>query len=259
MAGANKVINQVYETTDYTLFKTLQGNRAINMPNIRRLKDSFLKKQLENPIIVNEKFEIIDGQHRFRVCKELGLPVHYMICNNFGLKEVQMLNSNMSNWKREDYLKAYCDMGIEPYLKFRSFMNDFPEFGIASSEALLTQKLSGGHIARQDKVHSTNASGSIAIKYFENGDLVIPDLELSYKQAKMILQIKPFYNGFYRSVFVRAMIGLFRNPNYDHATFIKRLETQPNSLGHCSTVAQYRELIEEIYNYRARNKVSLRY
>lgn len=259
MASVNKVINQVYETNDYSLFKQLKGNRTINMPNIRRLKDSFNIKQLENPIIVNEKFEIIDGQHRFKVCSELGLPVHYMICNNFGLQEVQMLNSNMSNWKREDYLNAYCDMGIEPYLQFRNFMHDYPEFGIASAEALLTQRLSGGHWSKTDKEHSTNNSGSIAVKYFENGDLQIPDLNLSRKQAKMIIQIKPYYDGFNRAVFVRAIIGLCRNPNFDFATFIKKLESQPNALTHCSNVGQYKELIEEIYNYRSRNKVSLKY
>lgn len=254
-----KIINQVYETNDYTIFKQLTGNRPYNMPNIKRLKDSFAKKQIENPIIVNENFEVIDGQHRLKTCSDLGLPVHFIICNNLGLQEVQMLNSNMSNWKREDYLNSYCNMGLEPYLQFRDFMNDYPEFGIAASEALLTQRLSGGSWSRTDKEHSTNNSGSIAIKYFENGDLYIPDLSLSKKQAEMILQVKTFYEGFNRATFVRAMIGLFRNPNFDFSTFIKRLEMQPTALVHCSNVGQYKELIEEIYNYRSRNKVSLKY
>lgn len=254
-----KVINQVYETNDYTIFKQLAGNRPYNMPNIRRLKDSFAKKQIENPIIVNENFEVIDGQHRLKTCSELGIPVHFIICNGLGLQEVQMLNTNMSNWKKEDYLNSYCNMGLEPYLQFREFMDEYPEFGIAACEALLSQKLSGGNLSRRDKEHTTNQSGQIAIKYFENGDLHIPDLNLSRKQADMILQIKPFYNGFNRQTFVRAMISLFRHPNFDFETFIKKLEMQPTALGHCNNVGQYKELIEDIYNYRSRNKVSLKY
>ena len=254
-----KIINQVYETYDYSIFKQLTGNRSYNMPNIRRLKDSFAKKQIENPIIVNENFEVIDGQHRLKTCTELGLPVHFIICNNLGLQEVQMLNSNMSNWKREDYLNSYCNMGLEPYLQFRDFMEDYPDFGIAACEALLTQRLSGGKLMTRDKEHSTNNSGSIAVKYFEHGDLHIPDLNLSRKQADMILQIKPFYDGFNRATFVRAMIGLFRNPNFDFKTFIKKLEMQPKALGNRNNVGQFKELIEDIYNYRSHNKVSLKY
>ena len=36
------------------------------------------KKYLVSPILVNEKMEVIDGQHRLQAQKELNLPTYYI-------------------------------------------------------------------------------------------------------------------------------------------------------------------------------------
>ena len=51
-----KTVNQVLQTTDYSMFKFLQGNRNINLPHLIRLRNSFEKRYLFSPIIVNEKY-----------------------------------------------------------------------------------------------------------------------------------------------------------------------------------------------------------
>ena len=58
--------NQVRTTTDYTRFKTLVGNRKPNDLHVKRLSNSFQKRYLFSPILINEKWQIIDGQHRFQ-------------------------------------------------------------------------------------------------------------------------------------------------------------------------------------------------
>lgn len=257
-----KVINQVMQTTDYNLFKKLEGNRTVNKAHIRRLTDSFKKSYLVCPIIVNQNYEIIDGQHRFESAKNLKLPVNFIMLNDYGIKEVQTLNSNMSNWKREDYLDAFCDLGEEEYIKFRDFMHQFPDFKMSACEAILTGELSsssGKRTTDKNLKSDNNKRGSMIIKYFENGDLIIPDLEASKDIARKILQIKPFYDGFNRRSFVSAMLGVMRNENYDHNKFISKLKMQPNSLFHCANVGQYKQVIEDIFNYRSSNKVSLKF
>jgi ParB-like chromosome segregation protein Spo0J len=79
---------EILKTSDYTLFRTIEGNRNINLLHLNRLRQSMLEKYLFTIIIVNENMEIIDGQHRFTVCRELGLPVYYVICQDYGLAEV---------------------------------------------------------------------------------------------------------------------------------------------------------------------------
>jgi hypothetical protein len=245
--------NQVQATTDYARFKTLVGNRKPNDLHVKRLSNSFQKRYLFSPILINEKWQIIDGQHRFLAAKELGLPINYIIVDGYGLNEVQILNTNSANWKKEDYLKAYCDLGVSPYLQMKQFMQDYPDFGIAVSEQLITNTTGG--VNNRDKI----CKGRGRVKNFEEGRLTIPDLKQSYDNAEKVLMFKRYYDGFNRSVFVSALIGIFQNENYNHAEMIGKLAQQPSSLTHCTNVTQYKVLIEEIYNHRRRDKVNLRY
>jgi len=246
-----KVVNQVNQTNDYEMFQTLEGNRNVNKLHVSRLKESFKTAYLLSPILINQRNQIIDGQHRFEAAKALGLPVNYIICNDYGLKEVQILNTNMKNWKKEDYLHAYCDLKNPEYLKFRNFMRRFTEFGIATCEIMIIDRSNG----KQGKIEGMRCK----IKYFEEGELEIPDYDYSCEIAEKIMQIKPYYDGFNRPAFVRAMCGVFKVADYNHTVFLQRLNSQPNALQHCATVMQYRLMIEDIYNYRSREKVSLRF
>lgn len=256
-----KVVNQVNQTSDYARFKTLQGNRNVNKLHIRRLTDSFRKAYLLSPIVVNQDYEIIDGQHRFEAAKELNLPINFIICNDYSLKEVQLLNTNMKNWTKEDYLNAYCDLGYPEYLRFREFMGNFPEFGALACEIILTDSVNGANSTglSSDVKSKTNQRGYYMKRFFQEGDLYIPNYEKSIETAENILMIKPYYEGFNRPMFVRSMIGIFRIEQYQHDKFIYRLSCNPTALQHCANVGQYKLLIEEIYNYRSREKVSLRF
>lgn len=249
----DEIVLNVYKTTDYSRFKILIGNRKTNDIHVRRLVQSFEKKYLISIIAVNERWQIIDGQHRFLAAREKALPLYYIILKGYGLEEVQILNTNSSNWKKEDYLKAYCDLGYEPYLQMRQFMVDFPDFGIAVSEQLLTNTTGG-----------VNNRGSIMDgkgrqRNFQDGKLEIESLQQAYDNGEKVMMFKPYYDGFNRSIFVSSLIGLFKNENYNHAEMISKVANNPTSLQHCSNVTQYKLLLEEIYNFRRREKVNLRY
>lgn len=159
-------------------------------------------------------------------------------------------NPCMKNWKKEDYLNVYCDLKYPEYLKFRNFMRRFPDFGIASCETILTNSLSGGHksTSSAELKGTLNESGSYAIRYFQEGDLLIPDFDKSIENAEKIMMIKPYYDGFNRPTFVRAMVGIFKIDYYSHSKLIQRLASNPTALQHCANVTQYKLLIEEIYN-----------
>jgi hypothetical protein len=58
---------------------------------------------------------------------------------------------------------------------------------------------------------------------------------------------------------VATMLGLFKNKNFDYSEFIHKIRLQPKALIDCANAEQQKLLIEEIYNYRSRNKVNLRY
>ena len=252
-----QVVCQVLRTSDYSQFKTLKGNREINPVHVERLVRSFQVKHLISPIIVNQNWEIIDGQHRFETAKRLGLHIDYIMVNDYGLKEVQILNSNINSWKAIDYLNGYCDLGYEHYLIFRDFMNKHPEFNFQSCTILLTNKTISN--IRQHKTENGKRKTKLFVNTFFSGDFQVHDLKKAHDMADMLKMIKTYYDGFNRALFVKSMVTIFNNPIYNHAQFIGKLAQQPTFLQHCATVKQYHLLIEEIYNYRSREKVSLRY
>lgn len=251
------VVNQVIQTNDYNRFSLLNGNRNVNKLHVERLKSSFQKNYLLSPIVVNENFEIIDGQHRFNAAKALGLPVNYIVAKGYGLIEVQLLNTNMKNWSKAEYLKSYCDLGFSEYIKMKKFMDHFPDFGIAVSEQLLTNTYGG--VNNRGIAAKIDGKNKGRIKNFQEGNFKIADLPLAYENGEKIMMIKPYYDGFANPVFVAAMIGIFKNKNYNHSQLLQKLRQNPNSLVHCKKSTQYKILIEDIYNYRSREKVSLRF
>ena len=77
--------------------------------------------------------------------------------------------------------------------------------------------------------------------------------------AEKIKMIEPYYNGYLRRSFILALHGMFKNENFEFTEFIAKLKQQPTTLQDCTNTSQYKSLIEEIYNYRRREKINLRF
>jgi hypothetical protein len=239
-----KQTHQVHTTTDYFLFKSIEGNRNKNLLHINRLKDSMTEKYLFTVIIVNENYEIIDGQHRFEVIKELNLPMHYIICDGYGLNEVHLLNQNSKNWNSDDYLEAYCNLNYPHYLNYAIFKDRY-KFGHSVCMAIANNIASGANTAH--------------VKDFYKGEFLFKDFKKACSLAEKIEILGQYYEGNKRRSFVLAMLQLFKNDNFEFTELLQKLKTQPTALVDCSNTTQYISLIEEIYNYRRKVKVGLRY
>jgi len=233
--------HQVHTTTDYFLFKPLQGNRTKNLLHLNRLKKSMSEQYLFTVIIVNENYEIIDGQHRFDVISELQLPLHYVVCTGYGLEHVHRFNQISKTWNADDYMNGYCELGYTDYITYRDFKN---KYLIGHNECMLL--LSGTGVTK----HSGNFnSGLLKIKSVKDAKAII----------EKILLLQPYYDGYKRRTFIYCMYALLKNPNFEFTEFIQKLKIQPTALQHCTDVEQYTALIEEIYNYKRRDKVNLRF
>jgi hypothetical protein len=116
----------VYTTRDYSIFKRLVGNRDIPESRISKIVDSIQKiGWVHNPIIVNEKMEVIDGQGRLTALQRLKMPVEYIIAPGAGNKECIYMNMNMVNWKLPDFIKSYAEQGNENYQRLLSLMEKY--------------------------------------------------------------------------------------------------------------------------------------
>ncbi len=231
----------VHTTTDYTLFKPIEGNRNKNLLHLNRLKKSMADTYLFTVIIVNEKHEIIDGQHRFDVISELGLPLNYIVCKGYGLNEVHILNQNSKTWTSDDYMEGYCKLGYQDYIQYRTFKNTY---GIGHYECMWL--LNGVQLSKPTEV-------------FYQGLFKVNNYVEAESLIEKIMLVEPYYADWRRRSFILAMLQLLKNPNFEFTEFLQKLKLQPTAMVDCSTTNQYVSLIEEIYNYRRRDKINLRY
>ncbi len=257
---SSQIVNQVYKTNDLSIFKTIEGNRPPNPQHIRRLADSIKNNgTLCNPILVNEKYEVIDGQHRLLASKNQGSFIYYIVLRDYGLSEVHALNLNQKNWTIKDFMNGYADMGIESYIKIRKFYQKNNDYALTDCIAMCNNNSSHSSTSIANKYRIEKNTNNIK-QVFEEGTWKGKDFILAQELADKVRLVKPYYSRYKRSTFVKSIISLIiYNKNYDHNEFLHKLRLQPTALIDCTSISQYKALIEDIYNYRSRNKVNLRF
>ena len=236
-----KTVNNVIVTNDYGLFLRLEGNRNINKTNLKHIKKSMMKQQLISPIIINEKMEIIDGQHRFIAQKELDLPVYYIIQNGYGKKETQIFNSCSKDWNIDDHMQSYCNSRVIEYIKYRDF---FQKWKFSHNECM--NMLNG-------TIHDRGLQ-----EIFKFGTFKIKTLKKAETSAERITMMEKYYDGWKRRSFVQAMLICFENKRFNFIHFCKKLRYQSSKLVDCVSYNDYLKIIEEIYNYKIRTQNKLR-
>ena len=241
----HQVVAQVVQTKDYQQFNKAAGNRDVIQMHVQRLKTSMEKEYLMSPIIVNEKMEIIDGQHRFEAARQLELPIRFIKVRGYALSQMQQMNAMSRKWSIIDHIKAYADLGNSNYAAMLDFINKNKG---ARPTALLRISLSIGGIRLQNRV--------------KNGGLVFgaEQIEFAQKTADTLKRISQYYDKAYHRCFIAAIKKLMKKADiFDMEVFIDRIKVNRGMLYDCANVAQTLQMIEDIYNKRSRNKVSLKY
>ena len=251
-------VNNVYKAYDLSIFTQIDGNRIPNLGHIKRLSDSIRVYGMKcNPILVNEKMQVIDGQHRLMAAKEAGSFVYYIIVDGYSLNEVHTLNLNQKNWTKRDYMEGYSDMGVKSYMTLKLFSEKNDDFTFTDCIALCQTMGSGSSRVLSGQVNGNKLDGNAQI--FEKGTWKTGDMDLAQDMANKIRMIKTYYSGYNRTSFVVTMIQMLNNEKFDFNEFMHKLRLQPTAMVDCANREQYKTLIEDIYNYKSRNKISLRY
>lgn len=132
-----KVVGRIYETYDYDTFRFEVVNRNIDENQVNQLK-KILKENgsFISPIVVAKDRTIIDGQHRYHALKELGLPVRFILGEETGDLQQDIIKTNnmRKNWSFTDYLEAYAQMN-ENYRQALMIVEEFKD--IASPSTLV--------------------------------------------------------------------------------------------------------------------------
>lgn len=149
----------IYATNDYDLFTFKEGNRDVQ-------KLSTLRKSIKKygyllfPIIVtampNGTLEIADGQHRFMVCKELGLPILFVEQPEFSIDKIQTTNSAQKSWNAMDYIKSKA-IDSDDYKRFLTLIETF-NFPVSVTDIAVTGSISGAQVQSDIKAGTLKCS-----------------------------------------------------------------------------------------------------
>lgn len=242
-----RIAGLIYETDDYSMFKKLDGNRDVN--KIGPLKKSMKKYGFMNcPIMINEKGEVAEGQHRVRVAKELGLPVKFTVQPGMGLDETITLNTGQKNWSVNDYLNSMVDVN-ENYARFKQLQNLFA----VSNKVIYTAM-------------GANVTGGGIEQVIKNGSLICT--EEQYEEAIRTLKWVSIFNDVIKKAktkgskhdFYIALIFASRSNLVNVQTLTRRVIDNYFLVGsRFGNVEEMVGKIENAYNYKvaANNRIYL--
>lgn len=236
----------VLRTSDYSVFNIMTGNRDVPEIRVRKIKDSIQKNgYIFNPIICNEKMEVVDGQGRLEALKRLGLPVEYIVHPGLTVSDCIVMNAYQTKWTIPDYVDSFAKIGNRNYVYLQNLLEEFSDLPI--------------------RVCASACVDTIGLdpKFIQNGSFVCT--EEKYKIARKALK--------YAQKFSVAMKKINRGNNtymytaimfvYQHVSGVDYEKLQENFEKYYATdIAQNFvntpdaiKCLNNIYNYRARDRV----
>lgn len=230
-------------TQNYEKFTLKEENRDLKRTHINKLKDSLQERGFiaARPVLVNENYEILDGQHRFMACKELNIPFEYVVQKNASPEMILNLNTTQRSWGAGDYVKFYANqVGNQAYKNLYSFMQ---EYKLSASVAL--------------SLMGRQTSGSLS-DTIRNGQLIITKREVMeakerYTWVSEILKINRLPVG---GRVLTAIVKLSDCSGFQWETLLKKVSRQSDKVTRCATINGYIQMFGEIYNNRNANPIN---
>lgn len=149
-------VRAIFKSYDYDKFKFLEYNRQVK--DSRKLEKSIREIDITNccPIVVTRDFYIIDGQHRFTICKKLERPIYYVIYEGDAECAMVNLNVNATIWRQQEWFEYYCGKNDTNYLALRAFMRQYPKLGISNAILLFSKGKKNSKMFKAGKLVDEN-------------------------------------------------------------------------------------------------------
>lgn len=242
----------IQQTEDYGKFLTLAGNRDVNEVKVRHLVESIAKKNLLhlNPIQVNERFEVIDGQHRLEAARRSGVAIYFIVANGLSIDDAILENSNHSGWQGKDYLKSWVDRGNEHYRVLQLFAE---QYGLPTITSL--GLLTGSNLKQEGGTGANRFAGTNSrMRVFKEGRLTLHGYEVKKAEAfaDKLMLFKPYTdaNCWRTPAFIKALQVTLTKAS--HTRLLAKIKTHGFGIKKVVTVKDYLRQFEDILNFAAR-------
>ena len=213
-------------------FKLKDENREINRARVEKLKRQLQEDGRQiSPIIVNTRYEIYEGQHRYAALKELNWPIKYFIDPQLKVNDIKSINISQNKWNVKDYIHANASMS-DSYKKIEYLTKRYKVNIRTISIAL-----------KGTNIIETN------LKY---GDIKISDQELR-EAIDQLNWLEPIMDKLkkvtQKRIFEATMLKCYNIPNIDKDRLANRVTENINNYAF-GNERQCIAAIQEIYNYK---------
>lgn len=254
MGYKERVVFESGITREYWRFKLLKGNRSFHKHG-EALRPSIRADGIIEPITVNEKFEVIDGQGRLYAAEKEGCSVPYIMLQGLTIDDCIKVNKGRTNWKDIDYIENYAISNSEDYKILQQLINKYGRhlaFGGIPIQTIVLA--SNGY----DMAHRDLISGKY--RYKKSMEPLI--LKAFDRLSQLVEIIGSTKYDTRKTEFMKAFLytwGIV--PNFDEMRLISNLKKYNFNSRICppsSSLPTCMAAIESIYNFRLKeeNKIS---
>lgn len=237
-------MSETIKTLEYDKFKFMEGNRPINWNHVERLKREMLvdPEWFEyEPMLVNENFYILDGQHSYLAAKDVGHPLYYKVRKGATLDSTRRMNTTRRQWTMDDFAHSFATSGRKDYIEFVRLRARHPEI----NNSILLIILAGGR---------RNGLGDS----FRRGEFKIDNRDEANEHIDRLQKIIDLTHAVINTPMAVALLQLFKADNeFDFDHFLKKLERAKEEFVPSSTVRNCLRSIEDVYNYQSKSRVRL--
>ena len=243
----DRQVNVVMRTTEYEKFKHLIGNRAFEGRPEKIIKSIKQNGYIMNPIVVNEKYEVIDGQARLEAEKRLQIPVDYIVVKGLKIEDCVALNAQSTPWTTKNYVDSFVSLGNVNYIRLDRLVKCH-EPGVTTI-INITKGLYGS--ARKNK-----ECGISAIK---DGSLILSQEECDRANGKLsyIDKFAPVFKriGGSFTYWALAIAFCYDLPEVDLDRLYTQVIRMENELHPAATIISAITDLEYVYNFKCRARV----
>lgn len=252
LCNPRKIMNDLQKTNQYNLFKILSGNRPIDRGHVKKLQQSILKDNRLNlhPIIVNENYEVIDGQHRLECAKNLGLDIFYIKSDTISDEHLIDCNVNQKSFEVENYIEYFAvKEKKEDYIQLSRLMKQTK----LKPKAILTLII--GNVTNNilDFLKTGKFKFPINDSYKNLLDFYCDFI--AYANDKRLKPLSMFTNH----NFTRAFRWLYNTTGFTKETFFNKLDFKWFELKPQRASEEWYELLISIYNFKNKDKIENEY
>lgn len=242
-----QVVGRIFKDTNYCRFRFRKGNRLVDLSRLAKLKSKIDGdyRFSDYPILVTPDgsgcLHIIDGQHRFLLCKELDLPIYYIYSSYPNtLSDIQRANTLNNHWRVADVIHSRISEGDPNY---QLLYNDMQEVGLG--HCALLYALGRRHATKQimSRTLSYTKKDSTQAKAILSGVQILKSVDC----LKDKLTVERVLSAYAR---------LTRHPHFKQSVFEKQVKKYGNRV--CRYFGdfplQYQNFIK-LYNFNRNSQL----